>query len=75
MLLPRLRLLSVAADATRRVKRWRDGNMRRRWCAVGLLKAESRFRRVKGYREIPNLVRAMKRELGEKPLDTNQHAA
>ncbi len=67
--------LSVAADTTRRVKRWREGDMRLRWCAAGLLKAESRFNRVRGYADLPQLIQAMKRELGEKPIDINQQAA
>jgi hypothetical protein len=36
---------SVAESVTRRLKRWRGGTMRERWCATGLLDAESRFRR------------------------------
>jgi putative transposase len=68
--------LSVAEETTRRVKRWRDGNMRLRWCAAGLLKAESRFRRVKGYRDLPKLIQMMERELGRKePFDFNRQAA
>ncbi len=31
-----------------------------RWCAAGLLVAERQFRRVKGYKEIPVLVAALK---------------
>ena len=38
---------SVAECVTRRVKRWRDGDMRQRWCVAGLLDAESRFNRIK----------------------------
>jgi transposase-like protein len=38
--------LSVAADVTRRVKRWRGGDMRLRWTAAGLVQAEKNFRRV-----------------------------
>lgn len=40
--------LSTARKVSRNVKRWRDGDMRRRWCAAGLLVAEKKFRRVKG---------------------------
>ena len=32
--------LSVTRRVTARVTRWRDGDMRRRWCAAGLLRAE-----------------------------------
>ena len=37
---------SVAQNVTRRVKCWREGDMRQRWCVAGLLRAESKFRRV-----------------------------
>jgi putative transposase len=44
---------------TRNVKRWRDGDMRERWIAAAMLEAESQFRRVEGYCEIPALARAL----------------
>lgn len=51
---------------TRRVKRWRDGNMRRRWCAAGLVQAEGRFRRLKGYKHLSSLLRALDSIIEEK---------
>ena len=51
--------LSVTRRVTARVTRWRDGDMRRRWCVAGLLRAESKFKRVKGYRAIPTLLKAL----------------
>jgi hypothetical protein len=36
------------------VKRWRDGAMVVRWTAAGMEVAASKFRRIKGYRELPN---------------------
>ena len=50
---------SVAEELCRRVKRWREGDHRERWAGSALLLAESKFRRVKGYREIPQLVSAL----------------
>ena len=47
---------SVAEDLCRRVKRWRDGDHRERWAGSALLVAESKFRRDKGYQEIPKLL-------------------
>jgi transposase-like protein len=41
------------------VTRWRDGEMRRWWCAAGLLRAESQFRRIKGHRALPTLIKAL----------------
>jgi hypothetical protein len=51
--------LSVTRRVTARVTRWRDGDMRRRWCAAGLLRAEAKFRRVKGHRAMPALLKAL----------------
>ena len=51
--------LGVTRHVTARVKRWRDGDMRKRWCAAGLMRAEEKFRRVKGYRQIPQLLAAL----------------
>ena len=50
---------SVAEDLCRRVKRWRQGDHRERWAGSALLLAESKFRRLKGYREISKLVSAL----------------
>lgn len=44
---------------TRRVKRWRGGMMKHRWCATGLLEAEHRFRRIKGFLLIPRFLEAL----------------
>lgn len=51
--------ISVVRTVTARVKRWRPGNMRQRWCAAGLQRAEEKFRKVKGYRQIAQLVAAL----------------
>ena len=49
-------MISIARTTTGNVKRWRDGEMRRRWCAAGMLEAEKSFRRVRGYKQMPALV-------------------
>lgn len=54
-------MISTARTTTRNVKRWRDGEMRLRWCAAGMLEAEKSFRRVKGHRQMPVLVAALRR--------------
>lgn len=51
--------LSVASDVADHVKRWRAGDMRLRWIAAGLLAAEKRFRRVRGYKLMPKLIAAL----------------
>jgi transposase-like protein len=53
--------LSVTRRVTARVTRWRDGDMRLRWCVAGLLRAESKFRRVKGHRGMGSLLQALER--------------
>ena len=66
---------SVAQNVTRRVKCWREGDMRQRWCVAGLLRAESKFRRVKGYRHMSLLLKALDRLVLEKGLDENRKIA
>jgi transposase-like protein len=44
--------LSTVQQVARNVKRWREGSQPLRWTATGLLEAEKRFRRIKGYQEI-----------------------
>lgn len=53
--------LSVTRTVTGRVTRWRDGDMRLRWCTAGLMRAEEKFRRIKGFRHLPELARALQR--------------
>jgi transposase-like protein len=66
---------SVAENVTRRVKCWRDGDMRQRWCTAGLMRAESKFRRVKGHRHMSQLLKALDRLVLGKGLDENQKVA
>jgi len=52
-------MISVARTTMGNVKRWRDGRMKKRWLAAGLLEAERSFRRVKGCQAMPVLVAAL----------------
>jgi putative transposase len=45
--------------ASRNVKRWQNGEQVLRWAAAGFLEAEKKFRAVKGFRQIPILVKAL----------------
>lgn len=54
-------LFSRVRTITGRVKRWRHGSMRQRWCATGLLEAESRFRAVRGCSDMSRLLTALGR--------------
>lgn len=60
---------SVVEQVTGRVKRWRAGDMRWRWCVAGLLHVEQRFRRVDGYRHIQTLLVALERTVSPTEID------
>jgi transposase-like protein len=69
---------SVTRTITGRVKRWQTGDMVQRWLAslrsgavAALLRAEKKFKRVKGYREIPKLLI----QLQQKSIDREEVAA
>jgi hypothetical protein len=66
---------SVAENVTRRVKCWREGDMRQRWCIAGLIRAESKFRRVKGHRHMAQLLKALDRLPLGKGLDKKRKIA
>ncbi len=54
-------MLEIVRYTQRNVKRWRDGDMRKRWTAAGMLVAEQQFRRIIGYRDLAKLVVAIER--------------
>src|SRR5512134_3815336 len=57
-------MISIARTTQRNVKNWKDAAMVRRWTAAGMLVAESKFRRVKGHKDMPLLVAALARHTG-----------
>jgi hypothetical protein len=54
-------MIEIVRYTQRNVKRWREGDMRRRWTAAGMLVAETQFRRIIGYRDLATLVIAVER--------------
>ena len=52
-------MIGTLRHVTRNIKRWRDGDMRRRWLGLGLLRAAERFRRIKHHAELSALVTAL----------------
>ena len=54
-------MISIARTTNRNVTRWRDGQMVLRWTAAGMINAERSFRRVKGYKQMPQLIAALHR--------------
>ena len=59
----------------RNVKRWRGGSMALRWCATALVEAEKRFRRLRGHREMPQLIAALEAAVNKNTLDTQEKVA
>ena len=55
---------SCVRKLTRHVKR-RRGAMKHRRCATGLLDAERRFRRIKGFTSMPQLLKALDQSVAE----------
>ena len=64
-------------DVTRRVKRWRGGRMILRWVAAAVDERSKGFRRLRGHKGMPTLVRFLRRN--DTRLDSNldlaQHVA
>jgi putative transposase len=54
-------MIEVVRYTQRNVKRWRGGDMRKRWTAAGMLVAEQQFRRIIGYRDLATLIIAVER--------------
>jgi len=47
---------SVVETVCRNVKRWHGGDQRERWIGSGLLIAQKQFHRVRGHKQIPELL-------------------
>ena len=62
-------MISIARATNRNVTRWRDGQMVLRWTAAGMLNAERSFRRIKGYKQMPQLVTALHRHAHPKTAE------
>ncbi len=52
-------MIEIVRHTQRNVKRWQDGDMRKRWTAAGMLVAEQQFRRIIGYKDLAKLVIAI----------------
>ena len=55
----RLPVYSGIVTYSRNVKRWQGGKMVVRWVSAAIVEAEKKFRRVQGWQDIQNLVRAL----------------
>jgi putative transposase len=63
-------MIEIVRHTQRNVKRWQDGDMRKRWTAAGMLVAEQQFHRIIGYRNLARLVIAIERHADRVKLAT-----
>jgi putative transposase len=66
-------LMGSTERYTRNVKRWRHGSMILRWVSAAVRHAQQSFRRIRGHREIPALLRALAKT--HSSMDTAKAAA
>ena len=52
-------MISTVRTVTGRVKTWKDGDMKKRWIATGMIEAQRSFRRVRGHTQMAHLVTAI----------------
>jgi putative transposase len=67
-------MIEIVRYTQRNVKRWREGDMRRRWTAAGMLVAEQQFRRIIGYRDLAKLVIAIERRHAALTAASTRHS-
>ena len=60
-------MIEIVRDHAANVKRWRDGEMALRWAAAGMEAARNQFRRVKGYRQLPQLATKLEAATADQP--------
>jgi putative transposase len=68
-------MIEIVRAHAHNVKRWQDGDMRLRWAAAGMEAASTQFRRVKGYRQLPQLARALRHAVGADQPSTIANSA
>jgi putative transposase len=66
-------MISVARTTMGNVKSWKDGSMKKRWVAAGMLEAERNFRRVRGCKEMPTLVAALRRHVNAETVTPDNY--
>jgi len=57
---------SIVERVCRNVKRWHGGDQRERWVGSGLLVAQKQFRRIIGYKQIPDLIKELEAQTPSK---------
>ena len=66
-------MISIARRSSARVTKWKDGSMKKRWVAAGMLEAERSFRRVRGDKGMPKLVDALRREVNRSAITPEEY--
>lgn len=66
-------MISITRRTTGRVTRWKDGSMKKRWIAAGMLEAERSFRRVRGHKDMKTLVEALRPEVSTDVVTPTQY--
>ena len=66
-------MISTVRVIHRNVKHWSSGEMCLRWTAAGMLEAETRFRKVQGYRGLANLAVAIETRPHPSPSECHPH--
>ena len=52
-------MIGTVRVVTARVKTWRDGDMKKRWIATGMIEAQRSFRRIRGHDDMTGLITAI----------------
>jgi putative transposase len=66
----------LGTSSTANVRNWRDGAMRKRWAATGMLEAERSFRRIKGHADLPALAAKVRAQINRqtRSVTSPEHA-
>jgi transposase-like protein len=62
-------MFSIVRDAEGNIKRYRNSRMMQRWLASVLLYSEKRFRRIKGYASIPEVIKNIETQQNKELID------
>jgi transposase-like protein len=66
---------ALVEERCSKVDYWKNSSQKQRWLATALLDIEPRLRKVQGYRHLPKLREAIKRELKIGVVDEKKKAA
>lgn len=68
-------LMSLIGQKLDKVDHWKNSNQKQRWLAAALLDIEPRLNKICGYRHLPQLVKAIQRELRIEPASGKEGVA